>query len=151
MQQLQFSTILTIISFILADIQYRLHRAAVVAIMLTVSLVDRVYQWSARYTTAGGIMLAVDHITGVDVTNTVRAFYLIDRTKTVAALHRWFARHHGAAPETVDIVFALNGVVYASRLELTCNKEMLTGRDADDGDIDLSHIPAHGIHRVVRG
>ena len=115
------------------DMTQSLHAVVMVLIYRLCALIHHVNSGPIIHATANNI----------DVTTTIRFYYYIDNTLSVASMQRWLA-NCGIKASTVLIIFKKNtNDILTSYIDLDNDNELLT--DAPFVDTTLSLLPAKNI------
>jgi hypothetical protein len=107
---------------------------------MTVSALSALMRLSLYYTGAVTDIIAA-HVGRTDVTMYVRYFYSHDRLGSVAALQRWMS-NFVPQPDQIVLIFARDGLIYRSRIDLNADMELLTQTEIPSCDMAIRELPA---------
>lgn len=78
----------------------------------------------------------------LDVTHLVYWFYVFNDVLSVASLYIWLERFIKLNNvTTIDMIYSKNNMLFASRIDLINDRELLTDRDIPYGCIELDELP----------
>jgi hypothetical protein len=74
-----------------------------------------------------------------DINDIIRLYYMFDQTQSCASMYRWL-RNFQVQTRYVEIIYVKGNTIYAAKIDLDEDREVLSGSILSDGDISLEKL-----------